>query len=1342
MKRSLLSMFMLLSVCLTASADGPYKVRENLYCYLYQFPNSYEAYVASGDQPYTGDVDIPQSFYYEGATYVVTKIDEGAFKNCRDLTSVKIPNSVTEIGKEAFAQCLGLTSVDLPDDLFAIADRTFESCTSLTSITIPATVSSIGIYAFNYCEGLTSINIPACVETISEGAFANCKMLATLTVDDGNSVFKSPAGSNALIRKSDNVLGLGCKGTVIPDDVTVIGDYAFRICGGMTTFEIPEGVTTIGREAFAYADLTSVTIPASVTDIGPNAFMECDKLTTVKVNWLTPLEINDGVFYIYNGNLNGATLCVPAGREDAYRQATGWSDFGTIKGVSYDFYDAASGLYFAYVTGITGTQVKVVCGENSYSREKYVIPSVVYYQDRPYSVTVIDDKAFYECYHVGSVTLPDGLTTIGARAFYGCSRLTSIAIPRSVNSIGEAAFAFCVGVREITVDSGNYNYSSPAESNAVMYGNTLVIGCKNTVIPSDVKVIGNYAFMGVGSAINLPDGLTSIGKYAFGSCRLLTLSIPASVTSIGENAFSDCTKLATITVDEDNTVYDSREGCNAIIRKSDNVLVLGCKGTVIPDGVTVIGDYAFRSCGGMTTFEIPEGVTTIGREAFAYADLTSVTIPASVESIGANAFMECTALNSLKVAWKTPLDISGDNLFYGCDLSTATLHVPIGTKNAYSNASYGWNAFGNIEQYDISATPANPRISGLNINDDRHAVSFSIPTNDTDGVIMNTSKLYYKLYTKVGETESELTFTPQTHPGLTESMTEIPYDFADSNYDFWTSRINLNGLYSDSWDMIGIQSIYKGGDKTIATAIQWFENPIYRPMTLPDGLQDQVWTLEGVYIDPSTDYSQEDRQIKTGVAIDDDDIYVRGLATDENAWVKGTIEVIYEYDEEAGQEVEKVVATFPAGQFVGTDSGNKKYLFGADDDDKECDFRFAYNAEAGTLRQLTCYIVECDSKDGWSNTWSSDMWENNLWQFSLLHAGEPVPVNPVQVPENLETESYKFTAYVDNGAGEEPVSFQTQVGFVGNDVYIRGFTLGTSNLWAKGTLSSDGKTVTIPADQYMGRDMYNSQCYLGALRGGEEVDLVLQYNATDGTFTTSQTMMIDQSRFMTSPCPAFTSVKFKKMQEVAAKPMNPSVIREEDENGRLYLGITIPAKDENEQVELLASKLYYTIWFKRDGLRQKLTLRADPAEENYYGVTGDMTEIPYEYDDGENIRRGGQIGEYEFIGHCFYVLPPGEYSSWENVGVQSIYYGGGQCNKSAVSWMDPIDTIPGDVNDDGVVTITDAALLTDYVKTGVVPEGFVEENAEVDGLEGVTMSDVVAILEIILTSEPDPGMSE
>jgi len=169
---------------------------------------------------------------------------------------------------------------------------------------------------------------------------------------------------------------------------------------------------------------------------------------------------------------------------------------------------------------------------------------------------------------------------------------------------------------------------------------------------------------------------------------------------------------------------------------------------------------------------------------------------------------------------------------------------------------------------------------------------------------------------------------------------------------------------------------------------------------------------------------------------------------------------------------------------------------------------------------------------------------------------------------------------------------------------------------------------------------------------------------------------------------------------------------------------------------------HYTIWFKRDGVRQKLTLRADPPEVNYYGVTGDMTEIPYEYDDGENIRRGGQIHYYEIIGHCFYVLPPGEYSSWENVGVQSIYYGGGQCNKSAVSWMDPIDTIPGDVNDDGVVTITDAALLTDYVKTGVVPEGFVEENAEVDGLEGVTMSDVVAILEIILTSEPDPGMSE
>ena len=103
----------------------------------------------------------------------------------------------------------------------------------------------------------------------------------------------------------------------------------------------------------------------------------------------------------------------------------------------------------------------------------------------------------------------------------------------------------------------------------------------------------------------------------------------------------------------------------------------------------------------MTTLEIPEGVTSIGQDAFDYCtNLASLTIPASVTSIGVNAFMECDALTSVTVAWVTPLNISSIYLFYGCDnLSTATLYVPNGTKGAYSNASYGWNVFGNIEGY-------------------------------------------------------------------------------------------------------------------------------------------------------------------------------------------------------------------------------------------------------------------------------------------------------------------------------------------------------------------------------------------------------------------------------------------------------------------------------------------------------------------------------------------------------------------------------------------------------------------------------------------------------------------
>ncbi len=248
---------------------------------------------------------------------------------------------------------------------------------------------------------------------------------------------------------------------------------------------------------------------------------------------------------------------------------------------------------------------------------------------------------------IETVIIEDGVTGIGNCAFYYCTSLTSVTIPASVTSIGFGVFSYCSNLSTMTVEAGNKVYDSRNSCNAIIEKetNTLIAGCKNTKIPDDVTSIGDVAFVGCTSltTITIPDGVTSIGPSAFSECGLTSIEIPASVTSIGDYAFDGCSNLATMTVETGNTVYDSRNGCNAIIEKESNTLIFGCKNTKIPDDVTSIGDDAFQGCAGLTSVTIPDGVTRIGNYAFeSCTGLTTVTIGSGVTYIGTDAFFNCT----------------------------------------------------------------------------------------------------------------------------------------------------------------------------------------------------------------------------------------------------------------------------------------------------------------------------------------------------------------------------------------------------------------------------------------------------------------------------------------------------------------------------------------------------------------------------------------------------------------------------------------------------------------------------------------------------------------------------
>jgi len=300
----------------------------------------------------------------------------------------------------------------------------------------------------------------------------------------------------------------------------------------------------------------------------------------------------------------------------------------------------------------------------------------------------------------GKITFNDDVTNIGSSAFSGCSDLTSIVIPNTVTTIGNLAFDGCVNLTNAnmpyTITSiGDYAFRSCFNLVNVSFPNTLVS-------------IGNWTFSNCDSlvSINIPNSVTTIGNNAFYACdALTTMHIGSGVTSIGNAALNSNQNLTNITVDENNTTYDSRNNCNAIIETSTNILVVGCKNTTIPNDIVTIGDNAFNNCIGLTSIgnvgsgaflEIPNNVTTIAPHAFQGCDgLTTVTISDNITTIGNSAFESCSYLSTVTIG--NGVTSIGERCFYSCNRLT---QIHIGT----NIGTIGSQVFAQIDSFTIEAT--------------------------------------------------------------------------------------------------------------------------------------------------------------------------------------------------------------------------------------------------------------------------------------------------------------------------------------------------------------------------------------------------------------------------------------------------------------------------------------------------------------------------------------------------------------------------------------------------------------------------------------------------------------
>ena len=657
----------------------------------------------------TGDIVIPASVEYDNQALDVTAIGDGAFGLCTGITSVVIPESVTSIGRAAFGGCSAMTSVTIPEGVASIGMGAFATCTALTSLTLPATLSSIGMMAFSGCTGLTEIHSLRSQPVAGTNLFYS-SMLGNNNIDPATPVYV-PCGTVDAYNAANGWKYFThiqeeptCTHTVSVD----VNDPSMGTVSGDGTYTVGATATLTATPncGYRFVQWTSNSTPVS-TDNPVSFIVTKDTALTAEFEALsstTGIEqvCSTGQTLVYNLNCPEGT---------------------------------------ATLTGYTGT-----CTGD------LVIPDHITVGGVDYPVDTIAYGAFSSDWNpeatLSSVVIPNSVTYIGV-AFFNMP-LTSVHIGSGVSNIENGAFDFCEHITSIVVDLANTTYDSRDNCNALIKTSTneIIRGCNTTTLPSTVTSIGDNAFSHCSVNFStIPENIMFIRRGAFLNCTFSSSTlylecggdimeeafhyangfssvvISENVLGIDGSAFAGCDDLASITVAQGNPNYDSRNNCNAVIHTTDDILILGCKNTVIPEEVTEIGYSAFRQHHTLTSIVIPNNVTTIHAEAFYYdGGLQSITFGSGLSEIEGYSFVNCEALESITLLSETPPTLN-DNVFHTGNPSeydfrpNCTLFVPCGKVSAYQNAA-GWSDFENIQEMDgcthtVTATSADEAMGSV-----------------------------------------------------------------------------------------------------------------------------------------------------------------------------------------------------------------------------------------------------------------------------------------------------------------------------------------------------------------------------------------------------------------------------------------------------------------------------------------------------------------------------------------------------------------------------------------------------------------------------------------------------
>ncbi len=476
-------------------------------------------------------------------------------------------------------------------------------------------VEIIGRSAFAGCKKVTSIKLPESVTWIDDNAFASCTNLTSLKM---------------------------------PDGVRVLGEGAFYRCRKLTAIAIPNSVSRIGYGAFSECDgLTSIWIPKRVEFIKDYAFSGCRSLRRIDVDLDNPhFSSQDGVLFDKAGL---KLLAYPAGRQGAYviPERTKSIDDGafrscvgltaliipkSIREMRYASFGECSNLLSAQISPENpnySCRDGVLFNKDGTTLIRYIVaPRGAY--SIPDGTKIIEGRAFAQCGTLTSVTFPNSVEKIGDSAFLGCSSLTFAKLPERLSFLPWGLFYGCENLTSVVMPKSLNRISKSAFNNCYKL--------RGIVIPDDVMQIDG-AFDGCLALTNIsiPKGITYFGRETFNACDSLTsITIPANVKRLGPRPFSTCRGLKEIIVDADNPNYRSIDG---VLFNKDATCLLRCpSGRVgvyaVPATVETIEADAFKECWELTSLSIPPSVTNIAAGAFwCCYKITSVTIPPCVTDL-------------------------------------------------------------------------------------------------------------------------------------------------------------------------------------------------------------------------------------------------------------------------------------------------------------------------------------------------------------------------------------------------------------------------------------------------------------------------------------------------------------------------------------------------------------------------------------------------------------------------------------------------------------------------------------------------------------------------------------